>query len=110
MAQILPFNVYMHENDAKRTNMSNYHFYTLLHIMYVTHTFDYHVLITHCVCILNYYGIVYRFIFMLGMYEFENPCFKHFYQSVLCKMYYNLVIEIMSTLYSTRVGKFGPCD
>ncbi len=47
---------------------------------------------------------------MLGMYEFENSCFKHFYQSVLCKMYYILVIEIMSTLYSTRVGKFGPCD
>ncbi len=47
---------------------------------------------------------------MLGMYEFENSCFKHFYQSVLCKMYYILVIEIMSTLYSTRVGKFRPCD
>ncbi len=47
---------------------------------------------------------------MLGMYEFENSCFKRFYQSILCKMYYIIVIEIMSKLYSARAGKFGPCD
>ncbi len=47
---------------------------------------------------------------MLGMYEFENPGFKHFDQSILCKMYHILVVEIMSKLYSARAGKFGPCD
>ncbi len=42
---------------------------------------------------------------MLGVYEFENACFERFYQSTLCKMYYILVIVIMSKLCSARVGK-----
>ncbi len=32
---------------------------------------------------------------MFGMYEFENSCFKCFFQSILCQMYHSLVIEIM---------------
>ncbi len=47
---------------------------------------------------------------MLAMYEFENSYFEHFYQSILCKMYYIFVIEIIYKLFSARAGKFGPCD
>ncbi len=68
--------------------------------MYATHTSDYHVLITDCVCVLNNYWIVYRFIFMLAMYEFENSCFERCYQSILYKMYYIFVIEIIYKLLS----------
>ncbi len=28
---------------------------------------------------------------MFGMYEFENSCFKCFFQSIICQMYHSLV-------------------
>ncbi len=73
--------------------------------MYVTQTSEDHVLITYYVCILINDCIIYRIIFMLGMYEFEHSCFKRFYQSTLCKMYYILVIEIMSKIILCKSGK-----
>ncbi len=42
---------------------------------------------------------------MFGMYEFENPCFKCFYQSILCQMYHILVIEIMSKIILCKSNK-----
>ncbi len=35
---------------------------------------------------------------MFVMYEFENSCFKLFYQSILCQMYNILVIEILGKI------------
>ncbi len=42
---------------------------------------------------------------MFGMYEFENPYFKCFYQSILCQMYHILVIEIMSKIILCKSNK-----
>ncbi len=35
---------------------------------------------------------------MFGMYDFGNSCFKRFFQSIICQMYYSFVIEIMSKI------------
>ncbi len=41
----------------------------------------------------------------LGMYECENSSLKRFFQSILCQMYYILVIETMFKIIICKSGK-----
>ncbi len=41
----------------------------------------------------------------VGMYECENSSLKRFFQSILCQMYYILVIEIMFKIILCKSGK-----